>query len=790
MPAKPLSAEALGLPEFDPGPASDGAGGGDGVFSLESHARARAALEFALSVNDIGFNVFVLGPDRSGRMTSTLEFLNSHIQDRPVPHDWVFLNNFRRPHRPKPYALPPGKGRALRDRMESLVPQLREALSKAIGGEEYQSAVESEGAALRERIGEQIEALRKEARTHGLDIVQTQQGMMVVAVDDKGEALTPDKIPEDKREEVEARGREIAERVNAVTREAGRMQAEFAERMGERTRETAAAAIDSLIDALARDFGEYRGIARWIVEMRVDIVENLTNFQPLPPERRPPGWQPPERRYAVNLFVDHGEDKHPSVVVEPNPTYQNLFGSIEYHQQNGLLETDFSMLRAGSLHRANGGILVLRAEALAAAGPSWQFLKGALRDGEIRVEELYRYGGVPIAGAPRPKPIPLDVKVVIVGSPTWYYTFFSADPEFQAYFKIKADIDADMDAGPGNLATYAGMIRRMAKKAAPQGCDEGAVRRLLGIASRWAAQRDKLTAQFERIEDVLTEAAQLVPAPGPITAEAVDRALVQRRERNDRVEDRMQDNIRRGTIMIATEGEAIGQINGLTVRDMGDHAFGGPSRITARASIGRRGVINIERDVAMGGPIQQKGAMVIQGFLAGRFARRHPLSFDVSITFEQSYGGVEGDSASLAELLAILSDLADAPIRQGLAITGSVNQRGDAQAIGGAHFKIEGFFRACREAGELTGDQGIVVPASNEENLVLHDDVAEAVAAGKFHIWSISRIEDAFPLFMGLEAGEPDAKGAFPPDSLYGRVAARLDEFDRILMERERAAEL
>ena len=790
MPAKPLSAEALALPKFDPGPALEGLDGGDGVFSLDSHARARAALEFALSVDDIGFNVFVLGPDRSGRMTSTLEFLGSHLQGRPVPNDWVFLNNFRRPHRPKPYSLPPGRGRALRDRMEALVPQLREALGKAIGGEEYQSSVEGESAALRERIGEQIEALRKEARTHGLDIVQTQHGMMVVAVDDKGEALTPDKIPEDKREEVETRGREIAERVNAVTREAGRMQAEFAERVAERTRETASSAIDGLIDALARDFGEYRRIVRWIVEMRVDIVENLANFQPLPPERRPPGWQPPERRYAVNLFVDHGEDKLPSVVVEPNPTYQNLFGSIEYHQLAGLLETDFSMLRAGSLHRANGGILVLRAEALAAAGASWQFLKGALRDGEIRVEELHRYGGVPIAGAPRPKPIPLDVKVVIVGSPTWYYTFFTADPEFQTYFKIKADIDADMDASPANLATYAGLIRRMAKKAVPEGCDEEALRLLLGTSTRWAAQRDKLSAQFERIEDLLTEAAQLVPPPGPITAEAVTLAIVQRRERNERVEDRMQDNIRRGTIMIATDGEEIGQINGLTVRDMGDHAFGGPSRITARASVGRRGVINIERDVAMGGPIQQKGAMVIQGFLAGRFARRHPLSFDVSITFEQSYGGVEGDSASLAELLAILSDLADEPIRQGLAITGSVNQRGDAQAIGGAHYKIEGFFRACQGAGELTGDQGIVVPASNEENLVLQDEVAEAVAAGKFHIWSIRRIEDAFPLFMGLEAGEPDARGVFPPDSLYGRVAARLDEFDRILMERERAAGL
>lgn len=781
MPTRKLRASEINLPRFEVGPEQDG-----GIFELSSHRRAREALEFALAIEDRGFNVFVLGPDRSGRMTATLDFLNAHIAERAAPDDWIFLNNFRRPHRPRPYRIPAGSGRVFRDRMAALIPQLREALRATFGSEEHQAKLRAEGEEIRTVIGRDIEALRDEARTHGLGLAQTPQGLSVVAIDSDGQPLTPEAIPAERRAALDEAASHIGEKLRQLMRQAGRMQAEFEARLGDRARQAADDATSGLLDDLAVDFGHHRGLSRWLIEMRADILDNLQIFQEPKDGFKDPGIQPPERRYAVNLLVDHSDESHPQVVVEANPTYENLFGRIEYRQTGGVLDTDFTMIRAGALHRANGGLLVLRAEALAANQAAWNFLKGALRDGEIRVEELYRTGAMPLAGAPRPKPIPLTLKVVIVGAPQWYYTFFSADPDFQSYFKVKADIDAEMDATAENIACYAGLIQRMARENGAAGCEPTAAQHLLGISARWAANREKLSAQFERLADVLGEAAAINGgAVKPVSEQSVAAALENRRRRNARVEDRIQEAISLGTVMIDTAGAVVGQINALTVRHLGDHAFGAPSRITARASVGRRGVINIERDAALGGPIQQKGAMVLQGFLAGHFARHLPLSFNCSITFEQSYGGVEGDSASLAELLAVLSDLAGLPLRQGLAITGSVNQRGQAQAIGGVQHKVEGFFRTCREAGGPNGDQGVVIPAANLVHLVLRDEVVEAVEAGSFHIWSVDTVEEALELFTGREAGTPDASGGYPPDSVYGRVMAQVEEFDRILAERE-----
>ncbi|MEK9661819.1 MAG: AAA family ATPase, partial [Alphaproteobacteria bacterium] len=443
---------------------------------------------------------------------------------------------------------------------------------------------------------------------------------------------------------------------------------------------------------------------------------------------------------------------------------------------------------------ANGGVLVLRAEALAAQPHSWAQLKGALRDGCIRLEEMHRTGGVPIAGAPSPEPIPLDVRVVIVGAPQWYYAFFSVDPEFQAWFKVKAEIDAEMPADEANLATYGGLIRGMAARHGVAECTDEAVAYLLGLASRWADDRGKLTAQFELIEDIVAEAAHHVARHDGKSAKQLDRdAMVlarrERRHRNARIEDRVQESIRCGTVMIASAGAVVGQINALTVRDTGDHSFGAPSRVTARTHIGRRGVTNIERESALGGPLQQKGAMVLQGFLAGLFARRLPLSFNASITFEQSYGGVEGDSATLAEALAVLSDLADLPLRQDLAVTGSANQRGEVQAIGGLIRKAEGFYRTCAEAGDLTGTQGVVFPAANEANLILRSEIAEAVAAGRFHLYSVRHVDEALELFTGVAAGTPDSDGNYAPDTVYGRIATQLVAFDKALDARGRDGE-
>ena len=688
MPATPLKATDVALPLFRPGAQTEGE-----AFAFSSHARAREAIEFGLSITDFGFNVFVLGDTNSGRMTATLDFLNSFISDMPPANDIVYLNNFVRPHRPKPYSLPAGIARKFRDHMTSLVPKLREAFVQAFGGKDYEREISVRRESMQKELAGQLEDLKTEARAGGLDIVQIEKGMMVVATGPDGEAMALDSFPPPEREKLEAAAKQLNERLFEFNRSATKLNVEFMSEAADLNRQVADSAVGDLIDELEAEYSGYAGLRRWIVELRADILENLHLFRPHAGGEGAPVGESAESRYAVNLFVDNGDEDSPSVVLEPNPTYENLFGRIEYRPVAGLLETDFSMMRAGALHRANGGILVLRAESLARNPASWELLKGALRDREFRLEELPRMGALPIAGAPMPKPVALDLNIVIIGSPQAYYAFFSIDPEFRTYFKVKADIDGDMDATHENIDQYAGLIRAMARKRGDE-CDDEAIVRLLGEASRSAANCTKLTARYELMADVLNEAARLVKGekPARITAGAVSTALEQRRRRNARVEDRMQEGIAKGVVMIDTSGSVVGQINALVVRDHGDHAFGSPSRVTARASAGRLGVINVERDTELGGPIQQKGVMVLQGFLAGHFARRFPLSFNCSITFEQSYAGVEGDSASMAELCAVLSTLSGLPLRQDLAITGSVNQRGQSQPIGGAIEKIEGFF--------------------------------------------------------------------------------------------------
>jgi predicted ATP-dependent protease len=790
MPIREIAAADAGLPVFDLPAAPDGAEAR--VFALSSHARAREALDFGLAARDPGFNIFVVGEDRSGRMTATLAYLDQAVAGGTKPDDWIYLNNFSRPNEPLALRLPAGEGRRFRDAMTAMVPNIREALNQAFAREEYRQRVEQQSADVRAEIGRSIEAAREEAGKSGLSIMQSPQGLMVVSLGEDGQPRDMTQVPEAERREIEVTAARIKEMLGEINRDAARRQAELAEETRALTRSVAEAAAGGLVDELASRFADQRSLVRWLEGFRADLFENIGLFAtgedgeggeaPMPVPR-----QSPEHRYAVNLLVDNSDTSGPPVVLEGNPTYENLFGRIEYRQVGGVLQTDFSLVRPGALHRANGGVLVIRAEAIAAHADSWNQLKGAIRDGVIRMEEQYRAGGVPVAGAPKPQPVPLDVKVVIVGAPNWYYTFFSVDPEFQAYFKVKAEIDADMDATQANIGCYAGLVQGFANKHGATTCTDDALAYLLGYAARIAADRTKLSARFELVEDIVNEAIYVARAGG---GGQIDRAAVQiarqaRRTRNARVEDRSQEQIRRGAVMIATSGEAIGQVNGLTVRSMGDHSFGSPSRVTARTSIGRRGVTNIEREVMLGGPIQQKGALVIQGFLAGRFARRIPMSFNASITFEQNYGGVEGDSASLAEILAIVSDLAEVPLRQDLAVTGSVNQHGEVQAIGGLVEKAEGFYRTCSEAGALTGTQGVVFPRANEPNLVLDDAVAADVAAGRFHVFSAAHVDEAVELFTGMEPGTPDADGNYAPGTVYGRIAARLEAFDAALDARD-----
>lgn len=782
MVAKALDAASVGLPRFNVPAVAERAAPAD-PFALSSHQRARRALEFGLGIDEPGFNIFVLGESRSGRMTATLDYLNNRIAGKPAPADWIYVTNFKKPHRPRPYRLPAGRARVLRDRMRVLVTELKEALKRTLESAEYVGESRRLSDSIKGPISAEFEEVRRYAQGLALDVQATSQGMMMMIAGQNGQPRSAEDLAPEEREQLRKSMALVEERLQSFRRSAQAAEARLSEALRQSRRDFADRVATPLIDAVATD---HPMLSRWFVEMKDDVLEGADGLVAEDASGNPRDMNgPPEERYSINVMADHADDRHPEVVLEPLPTHANLFGSIEYKLVNGALQTNFSMIRPGALHRANGGILVLRAEAIVDDRDSWTLLKGALRDREIRIDEPHRQGNVPMAQAPKPRPIPLDVKVVIVGAPHWYYNHFASDPDFPAHFKVKADIDSEMEATPENLATYVHLVRDAAVRIGAE-CETDAIAHLLGQSARWAAHRQKLSGRFELIDDLLSEAAALMRQSGQrcLTSEHIRAAIAERRCRNSLMEDRLHDSIRRGSILIDVAGSIVGQVNGLSVRDLGDHAFGLPSRITARTSVGKLGVVNIEHATLMGGPIQQKGVMVLEGFLAGRFARNFPLSFSASITFEQNYGGIEGDSASLAELCTVLSDLADLPVRQDIAVTGSVNQLGQAQAVGGVHQKIEGFFRACQERGPLTGSQGVIVPATNEDNVTLRDEVQQAVADGLFQVWSVNHVSEAIELLTGVASGAEAKDGKYPTRSVYGRVLAKLAEYDSLLTKR------
>lgn len=749
-----------------------------GAFDLSSHARAREALDLALSVDGPGFNVFVVGEDRSGRMTATLAFLKARLAGAKPPNDWLYLNNFRNPHRPRPCALPAGVGRKLCDAVTTLIGLCRAALERVFGDEQYRKSVQDLSRGVQQDVDQRLRQLHERARSAGLDLVRTEEGLAIVASPSGGEqAKQPDDRQAQARQTAETLQAELAE----LGRQAGRLQSELAGRVREMRRQVADAAITGLIDSAAAQFAAHRRVVIWLRLLKADLLDNLDLFPATGAEEQERRIAL-ERRYAVNLLVDRGETAEPEIVLEPTPTLSRLFGAIEYRQVGGALTTDHTLIRAGALHRANGGILVLRAEAIAREAGVWEALKAALRDRAIRIVQPDQEQKTRLAGAPEPKPIPLNVKVILVGSPHWYYSFFAIDSDFQTYFKIKADIAPDMPADPDNVARYAAIIQGMAQEVCGRNCSDGAVQLLLGFSARRADHRARLSARFELMADILTEAGEYARKDGARTLEeqAVLAAFAARRRRNARLEDRIHEDIVRRVVLIDTHGHAVGQINALVVHDLRDHTFGLPVRITARSSVGRGGLVNIERDVTLGGPIQQKAVMVIQGFLAGHFARDRPLSFNCSLTFEQSYSAVEGDSASLAELLAVLSDLSGAALRQDIAVTGSVNQVGIVQAIGGVSHKIEGFYHVCEKAGPLTGTQGVLVPAANRANIVLVPEVSAAIESGRFHVWTAETVDDAIELMMGMPAGGT-GDGGYREGTVFHAVARQLDRFNQIL---------
>lgn len=744
------------------------------LFDLSSHKRARDAIEFGLSMRDHGYHVFVLGEDRSGRMSSTLDYLKQYVEGMKAPNDWVYLNNFEKSYAPLPFSLPAGQAVVFQQKLEEFLDKAYLSLIKTFSEESYTVQIQAVQSQLQEQLNEKIHQVQTYATENGFNIVQAPDGFSIEPILVKKTKKKEKDLEYEMTEEHDRIISEIKESINRIEHLALEANLTIEKKVRHLNQIIAKKRLAFLFQKFRADYQDMP-IATWIDSLKGDILDNLELFAAVPSQNQPLEGMPEQisepfifhksERYHVNILVNHQHATHGRIILEPNPGYEQLFGSIKYSSNAmGSHETNFTMIRKGALHSANGGILVLRADALAKNPDVWEMLKAALRDKVIRIEERYRDNMIPMLDAPSPTPIPLDIQVFLIASPFWYYTFFFNDPEFRTYFKIKADIEEDMLADEGNIKTYRALLQQTAMDLFQKEIDQDALDYLLAYSARWTENRHRLTSRYEQITDIILEAFVCNGNKPTLTADAVRYVLKERRVRNARAEDRSFEDILSGQILIDTDGQAIGQINGLTVLNTGDHQFGLPSRISARSYAGDLGVLNIERMTEMAGPIQQKGAMILEGFLNGLLAQKFPLSYSCSLTFEQSYVDVDGDSASMAEVIAILSSLSGIPVRQDIAITGSMNQFGVTQPIGGVHFKVESFHKLCCARG-LTGQQGVIIPRSNVDNLTLRENVIQDIQEKRFFIWPVDTVFEALELMLSTSSGvHYDHHGAITND--------------------------
>jgi lon-related putative ATP-dependent protease len=749
--------------------------------------RAVAALDFGIRMQSDGYNIFVLGPVGTGRTSMSRAMLEEMAASQPTPGDWVYVHNFAQPNQPRAIGLASGKACQLRDDLRELVEDVRRELATAFESEEYIDRREEAIREFREERQAELEAFEKEAQEAGMVVGRGPAGI-VVAPAKNGEVMSPQEyaeLPEEERKAIDRRREELQDKLEEILRKHHRKEKAARAQVRKLDQEVARFAIGHLFEELRARYADNPAVIDHLRTIENDIIENVDALRardeegpsfPLPFAM--PQAESRYNLYGVNVLLSHSGSEGAPVVFEPNPTIDNLTGFVEHRTHMGALVTDYTMVRPGALHRANGGYLLLEAETLLRKPFAWEALKRALKNRSVRVESLADQLRFLSTVTLEPEPIPLNVKVVLVGTPYVYYLLDAYDDDFRKLFKVKADCDTSTRRTPKALRQYARFVATCARREGLPPFDASAVARILEHAARVAGDQLRLTTRFVEIADLVREAAHWCVRSGNscVTAADVERALQEHVRRSNRVEERMLEMVERGFQIIDVDGEAVGQINGLAVVPLGDYWFGRPSRVTARTYVGRGGVTQIDREAKLTGRIHDKGVLILSGFLHDRFGRDRPLTLAASLTFEQSYEVIEGDSASSAELYAILSSLADAPIRQGIAVTGSVNQLGEIQAIGGVNEKIEGFFKTCKTRG-LTGEQGVIIPAANVPNLMLSNEVVQAVREGKFHIYAVKTVDQGMEILTGLKAGRRGRDGRFPPDTINGRVQATLDRF-------------
>ncbi len=757
----------------------------EGIIGQE---RAVRAMEFGLAIKRQGYNIFMTGLTGTGKLSCAQTLVNEVAGTERPPDDWCYVYNFENPGQPMSLRLPCGQGAQFAKDMAELVESLKLEIPKAFDTDDYGREKAEIFKNYQETRTELLDELTSNALEQGFILKKASTGFVSIPLKDDKEMSNEEfeALPDEVKDGFERKSGEIQLKAIQIMRKIQAAEREMKNKIKDLENKIGLFAVGYLIDELKERYGKEEAVKRYLDEVQKDNLNSLEEFRGededeanMFPWMKRKGDQ--GHKYRVNLVVDNKDTIGAPVVFETNPTYYNLIGRVEYESKMGMMTTDYTMIKGGSLLKANGGYLLLQIRDVLSSPGAWEGLKRVLRTGEICMENLGEHFGLLAMSSLRPQAIPVDVKVVLIGSPAIYKALYHLDEDFRKLFKVKADFDTEMSGNRENMTQMASFIATHSERDGVRHFDRTAVARLVEYSARLADHQSKLSARFNEIVEIIYEADAWAQMTNDdiINGEHVKRAIEEKVYRSDKYEQKLQELLDEGTILIDVDGSKIGQVNGLSVLNNGDYVFGRPSRITAVTYLGKQGIINIERETKMSGQLHDKGLLTLNGFLASKFAQERPMTLSASLTFEQLYSGVDGDSASSTELYAILSSLSGLPLRQDIGVTGSVNQRGEIQPIGGATYKVEGFYKACKLIG-LTGKQGVILPAQNVKNLNLSDEVVDAVREGKFHIYPVATIDEGIEIMTGVQAGVQKPGGGYPADTVYGLVSAQLEKFHNL----------
>ncbi|WP_216828938.1 AAA family ATPase [Alkalihalobacterium elongatum] len=751
--------------------------------------RAVQAVDFGLTVKQEGYNLFLVGPSGTGKTTFAKSKVKEIASTKTTPPDWIYVYNFAHSDQPIAISLPPGHGVIFQQEVSEFISEARVEIEKVLSSKDFEQAKVDIIQFYEESINLKWQELDELAYNEYFQIERNTSSLMAIPLNENREAHTEEtyrQLSNEQKQEIAEKTRELNKRLTEINRKTALLERDLKKSIKDLEENTVFDTIHPYIEVLLQKYEGQKKVTEYIVSLEKDIIANwedlieasLDEEEDLFSSLLQKSEKKDDARYHINVFIDNSEVKGAPVIHENNPTYTNLFGKFDFKSAFGSLMTSFSMMKPGAFHLANGGYIILQASDLLSNPYSWNALKRMLKTGELRIENILEDSGSSVVSAGlKPEPIPVEMKVILIGTIDLYRLLFTFDEDFKKYFKVKVDFDVEMERNGEHCMKYASFIHTYCKTQGLLQYTKEAVGRVIDFSTRLSNNQNKLTTCFHEITELLVEANYwaMLENAHYVSETHVDKALKERRQRSNLIEEKMNGSIEDGTIMIETEGEKVGQINGLSVLDTGNYTFGQPNKITARTYIGSKGIINIDRESYLSGPIHSKGLFILSGYLQGEFAKEHPLPLAASITFEQSYDMVDGDSASSTELYAILSSLAEVPINQGIAVTGSVNQFGEVQPIGGVNEKIEGFYYTCKLRG-LTGNQGVIIPIQNVKNLMLDEEVVAAIKEKKFSIWAVKSIQEGIEILTGYEAGEYDLVHGYSEGTIYNRVESRLND--------------